>query len=130
MAKFGLLIGWGNPVRGRESQASAVFDEAVRLWQKLQKDGTIEAWEAVRVEPHGGDLAGFFLLRGKRRRIARLRGGEELADLARRAGHVVDHFGIVGVELGAQAERARKKSLRHARELAQQGSVFYAGPHD
>jgi hypothetical protein len=70
MADSVLFIGWGAPVRGREQNAAKVFGEAVELWSRLQADGTLESWSAYFLEPHGGDLQGFFLLQGEREKLA------------------------------------------------------------
>lgn len=129
MAKFGLLVGWGGTVRGREAQAAVVFEEAARLWKRLQRQGVIEAWEPVLLEPHGGDLGGFFLLRGKRSQIAELRASEDLIQLGRRASQVFERYGVVGTELDGRVERAMRELVRDAKELGQPGTVFYAGPH-
>jgi hypothetical protein len=96
----GLFIGFGAPTRGREGKATEVFGEAVGLWTQLQEQGEIDSWEAVFLEPHGGDLNGFFLLRGDGEKLARLRGGDDFMRLNMRAGLVVERFGVVGAELG------------------------------
>jgi hypothetical protein len=118
MADFGIFIGWGNAVRSREQQAAKVFGEAVELWGRWQQGGQIESWDAFFLEPHGGDLAGFFLLRGEREAIAKLRSSDELLDLSTRAGLIVDSFGVVGFETGARIQGQMGKFLEAAAELA------------
>jgi hypothetical protein len=118
MADFGIFVGWGNAVRGREQKAAQVFGEAVELWTKWQQAGQLESWDAFFLEPHGGDLAGFFLLRGERDTIAKLRAGDELADLNLRAGLIVEGFGVVGFETGARVEEQMGKFVAAAGELA------------
>ncbi len=71
MADAGLFIGWGQVVRGREKRAVEVFNESVEYWGGLQGDGKIEGFEVVLLAPHGGDLAGFALLRGSAEQIGR-----------------------------------------------------------
>jgi hypothetical protein len=129
MAKFGLLVGWGGPVRGREAHAAAVFEEAVKLWRRLQREGRIEAWEPVLLEPHGGDLGGFFLLRGKRRQIAELRSSDELIQLGRRADQVFEGYGVVGAELDGRIDRAMRELARAARELGAPRGAVSDGSH-
>ena len=63
MADSGLFIGFGAPVRGRERQAIKVFNEAFEYYSRLQQDGEIDSFEPVLLQPHGGELDGFFLLR-------------------------------------------------------------------
>jgi hypothetical protein len=117
MADFGLFIGFGFPARGREQKAAQVFNEAVELWSRLQNDGEIESWEAFFLEPHGGDLGGFFLLRGEQEKIARVRGSDDLLRVATRAQLIVDSFGIVGVETGARINSQMQLFLESAGEL-------------
>ena len=69
MADEALFFGWGDIVPGREGKAVEVFDEAVQYYGQLQQDGRIESFEAWFLSPHGGDLAGFFLLRAEREQL-------------------------------------------------------------
>jgi hypothetical protein len=118
VADFGLMVGFGFPVRGREHSTSKVFWEAVELWNRLQEDGTIQSWDAVFLEPHGGDLGGFFLLWGDREAIGRVRTSDEFQHLSTRAQLVVDNFGVVGAERGARIEAQMNRFLASSGELA------------
>ncbi|MER3408646.1 MAG: hypothetical protein C4305_00615 [Thermoleophilia bacterium] len=118
MADFGLFIGFGQPVRGREAKAAQVFNEAVELWARWQQKGTIESFEAVFLEPHGGDLGGFFLLWGERDALALARVSDELSALATRAQLIVDGFGIVGATGGERIGAQMQLFLQSAGELA------------
>src|ERR1700759_2528539 len=100
MADSGLFIGFGAPVRGRELQAIKVFNETFEYYPGRQKGGEIEAFEPVLLEPHGGELAGYFLLRGDKDKLARLRGSEEFERLTARADLIVENLGIVSAFLG------------------------------
>jgi hypothetical protein len=102
MADFGLFIGFGPPVRGRERQAIKVFNEAAEYYASLQQQGELESFEPVFLEAHGGELAGFFLLRGGQDKLARLRTSDEFMRLNLRAGLIVDNLGVVGAQLGGQ----------------------------
>ncbi len=99
MADAGLFIGWGAPIRGREAKSLDVFQEAASYYGGLAQDGTIESLEAVFLEPHGGDLGGFFLIRGEREKLAQLRVNEDFQRMSARAGLVVEGFGVVGAAL-------------------------------
>lgn len=50
--------------------------------------------------PHGGDLAGFILVRGSNEQIAAVRANEEFQRVNARAGAVVDGLGIIDAVLG------------------------------
>jgi len=96
MADSVLFIGWSQPSRGREEKAVEVFGEAVAYYAGLQKQGEIESFEIVFLEPHGGDLGGFFLLRGDATKLGAVRTSDEFNRLNTRALLTVDGFGVVG----------------------------------
>lgn len=68
-----LFIGWGSIIAGREKTASRVLGEAMRYLQELQADNTIESFDVVLLEPHGGELEGFVLVRAQAQQLALLR---------------------------------------------------------
>ncbi len=100
MADAGLFIGWGQVVRGREKRAVEVFNESVAYWGGLQSEGKIEDFEVVLLSPHGGDLAGFALLRGSAAQMAALRSDDEFERRIARADLIVDNQGVVDAALG------------------------------
>jgi hypothetical protein len=100
MADYGLFIGFGAPSRGREVKSLDVFNEAMQYYARLQQDGRIESFDAAILEPHGGDLGGFILLRGERQTLSQLRVDAEFERMTTRASLVVDDIGIIGASLG------------------------------
>jgi len=60
-----VLFGWDRPIPGREGLSAAHFQEFVQYLGGLQQTGAIQSFEAVFLDPHGGDLNGFFLIRGE-----------------------------------------------------------------
>jgi hypothetical protein len=105
MPKGALFVGWGTAVRGREQQALQVFQEAMEFNQRLQQQGEIDSFEAVQLEPHGGDLAGFVLMKGDVDKLARVRTNPEFVRLTTRAQLVVDNLGVTGAFLGEELQR-------------------------
>ena len=105
MADAGLFIGWGEVVRGREAEALEVFNETLAYYGRLQEEGTIESFEPVFLEPHGGDLNGFILIRGDAEKLAALRVSEEFTQFSIRAGLIVEGFGVVGADLAGRLQR-------------------------
>jgi primosomal protein N'' len=99
MADSGIFIGFGLPARGREQQAIKLFSEAFEYYARLQQDGEIESFEPVLLEPHGGELGGFFLLRGEKDHLARIRSSEEFERLTVRAQLTVENIGVVSAFL-------------------------------
>ena len=105
MADSGLFIGWGEVVRGRESEAVEVFNETMAYWSRLEDEGVIESAEPVFLEPHGGELQGFFFLRGDAERLSALRVDDEFQKILIRADLVIDNLGVVGASMGPRLER-------------------------
>jgi hypothetical protein len=118
MANAALVIGWGPAIPGRELKALQVFNEAMQYWTRLQQQGDIESFEPVALEPHGGDLLGFFLVRGDGERLNRLRFSEEFIRLDNRAGLVVSNFGVVSAFIGEGLNRQFADFQAQASDLA------------
>jgi primosomal protein N'' len=68
------------------------------IW--LAATGEIESFEPALFEPHGGELNGFFLIRGDKEKLTRIRGSEEFERVTARAELIVEHLGIVSAFLG------------------------------
>jgi hypothetical protein len=100
MAGEALFVGWGQVVRGREQLALQVFQEAVGYYGKLQEDAQIERFDAYLLDPHGGDLAGLFLLHGERSALDTIRSSADFQRLLVRAGSVIDNLGVVSAYSG------------------------------
>lgn len=118
MADWALFIGFGFPVRGREQQSSTVFGEAMSLWGELQSRGELEGAEAFFLEPHGGDLGGFMLLRGEREKLDAIRASDEFQRLIIRAQLIVENFGVVHAATGSEIERQMGIFMEASGELA------------
>jgi hypothetical protein len=118
MADSGLFIGFGFPVRGRERQAIKVFNEAFEYYSRLQQNGEIESFEPVLLEPHGGELSGFFLLRGDKDRLARIRASEEWERMTARGEIIVEHIGVVSAFLGERLMSQMSMFSQQVEELA------------
>jgi hypothetical protein len=95
-----IFIGWGQVVRGREQKAFEVFSESVAYWGSLQQDGRIESFDVCILTPHGGDLAGFALLKGDPGKLDELRRDDEFLRVNARANQVIDGLGVVDAATG------------------------------
>jgi len=100
MADRVIFIGWSNVVRGREQASQKSFAEAMEFWGRLKASGEIESFDAVLLDAHGGDLGGFFLLKGEAEKLARVRMSAEMLQMMVRADLVVDGLGAVGGVIG------------------------------
>jgi hypothetical protein len=105
MADAGLFVGWGEVVRGREAQSLDLFNEFLGYLGGLAESGEIESFEPVVLEPHGGDLAGFVLIRGDADRLHSVRVSDEWTKHMTRGGLMTENFGIVSAVLGERMER-------------------------
>jgi hypothetical protein len=72
-----LFFGWNRPLPGREKISTQHFGEFVQYLQGLQKNGTIQSFEPIFLGPHGGDLNGFFLIKGEGSKLDQLADSEE-----------------------------------------------------
>jgi hypothetical protein len=119
MAGEALFLGWGPVVRGREQLALQVFQESVAYYGKLQEGGQLERFDAFLLEPHGGDLDGFFILYGERAALDQIRASPEFERVVARAGSIVDKLGVVSAFTGDALARQMGLFGELAQELPQ-----------
>ena len=105
MADDALFVGWGEVVRGREEKAVEVFGETVQYYTQLQQDGKIESFEPYFLAPHGGDLAGFVLVRGERAQLHEIERSPEFERLQARVSLIVDGSGVIPAVTGEALAR-------------------------
>jgi hypothetical protein len=60
-----IFFAWDRSVPGREQTSGAHFDEFVQYLGAQAQSGAIEGFDVVLLDSHGGDLNGFFLIRGE-----------------------------------------------------------------
>jgi len=100
MANRVLFVGWNQVVVGREKQAMQLFQKCLEYYTKQKKEGTIESFEPVLLDPHGGDLNGFWLLKGSAQKFAEIRQDSAFLDLAMEAEYCMEGFGMVDGSIG------------------------------
>jgi hypothetical protein len=88
------LFGWNRPISGRENVAGELFQSTVAYFDKLQKNGKLEGYETVFLAQHGGDLNGFFYLRGTHQNLQWVAQDDEFVDIQLRAGHCLEGVGF------------------------------------
>ena len=71
----------------------------------------------ILLEPHGGDLAGFMLVRGDRARLHELRTSDEFRRIVARAGAIVDGLGVVSAFGDAELGKLLDEYQQAANEL-------------
>ena len=105
MTDRALFVGFGVPVRGREERAVQVFGEFVEMFGRMQSDGRIDSMDVTLLDPHGGDLGGFFMVHGSEAQCAALTNDEEFRRACIDAGLIVDNFGVVPAATGEAVNR-------------------------
>jgi hypothetical protein len=70
--------------------------------QGQKEKGTIEDFEVVLLEPHGGELEGFVLIRGEKESLARLRSSSEFIKVIVGVQLVHNKVGVIGAYTGAE----------------------------
>jgi hypothetical protein len=129
MTDRAVFVGFGAPVRGREERAIEVFGEFVEMFGRMQSDGRIDGMDVALLEPHGGELGGFFMVHGSAEQCAALTNDEEFRRAVVDASLIVDHFGVVraftgegvGREMAMYAEAVGKVGI---------GAHALAGAHN
>ena len=104
MAKAALFVGWGTLIPGREKVAREVLKSAIAYCAKLRQTGEIDSFEPVTLEPHGGDLEGFVLVKGTREALARVRDDPEFMRMIAGLRLVHHSVGVVGAYTGDEMQ--------------------------
>jgi hypothetical protein len=95
-----LLIGWDRPVPGRESNAHerfAAFNAYLATQLATQK---VKTFETCLLRPHGGNLNGFFMVRGDKNQLDDLRETDQWKDWEAWGNHTMLGFRVVDGLLG------------------------------
>jgi hypothetical protein len=105
MTDAAMFIGWGATSAGRERKAVDLFGESLRFLTALVAEGRVASVEPFFLEPHGGDLEGFFLVRGDQAELNRIRYEDAFQRLSVRAQVLVQNFGVVAAITGEQLNK-------------------------
>ena len=95
MAHQALFLGWNRSIAGREQQAMNLWGKTMEYYGKLQAEGHIESWEPVILSAHGGDMNGFFLIKGDSEKLDKLQREDTWIDLTIEAEYCLDGFGLI-----------------------------------
>ena len=117
MAERALFLGWGRPVVGREQIALELFQEAASFCAQAQQSERLESFEIVLLEPHGGELYGFVLVRGGVEQLQALHVSDDFHDLISRANLVAERVGVVGGAVDAGLAPALERLRRNVVQL-------------
>jgi hypothetical protein len=129
MADRALFIGFGTPVRGREERAIEVFNEFVGLFGRMESDGRIAGMEVSLLDPHGGELGGFFMVQGSEAQCAALPNDEEFRRAVIDANLIVEKFGVVPATTGEGVGREMAMYGEAVKKVGH-GAHALAGAHN
>jgi len=59
-----IIFAWNRSIPGREQVSGQHFEEFVAYLDAQSQNGAIQGYDVVFLDNHGGDLNGFFLIRG------------------------------------------------------------------
>ncbi len=90
-----MLFGWNRSIPGREKVSAQHFEEFVKYLGGLQQKGAIQAFDVVFLDTHGGDLNGFFLIKGDAPKLDELVSTKEWITHITRAALHLDGSGVI-----------------------------------
>jgi len=106
MAANIMLFGWNRSIPGREKISAQHFEEFVKYLGSLQQNGAIQGFDTVFLDTHGGDLNGFFLIKGDSAELdALVSTNEWITHITRAAFHLEGSGVIRGVTGNEVMER-------------------------
>lgn len=90
-----IFFGWNRSIPGREEMSAKHFQEFLGYLGGLQQKGAIDSFEPVFLSPHGGDLNGFFLIRGDNEALNALQASDEWLTHLTQGGQHLEGAGAV-----------------------------------
>lgn len=85
-----IMFGWNRPLPGREAISGLHFQEFSEYLSVQKRNGLVESFDTVFLEPHGGSLNGLFLIRGEPAKLTQLTGSHDWVRHQTRAMHHLD----------------------------------------
>ena len=103
-----ILFGWNRSIPGRERMSAEHFQEFVQYLDGLKKSSAIQGYDVIFLNAHGGDLNGFFLIRGETRKLFDLMSTPDWAkNMVRASLHLEGSGSILGASGDAVIERMK-----------------------
>jgi len=103
-----VFFAWNRSLPGREHLSREHFDEFNHYLAGMQQENMISSFEVVFLDFHGGDLNGFFLIRGENRKLDDLLASESWqTHMIRAALHLQGSGAVRGVAGDQVMERMR-----------------------
>ena len=100
-----VLLGWNRAVPGREMLSAQHFQEFSEYLGTQQRNGAITSFDAVFLDPHGGDMNGFILIRGEPQKLQALLAGDDWLKHQIRGLQNMMGFGVIRGGTGTEVPR-------------------------
>jgi hypothetical protein len=98
MSTNAVFFAWNRSIPGRERMSGEHFQQFVQYLGGLKQSGTIQSFDAMFLDNHGGDMNGFFLIRGDPAKLDALMADETwVSHMVRAALHLQGAGHIRGV---------------------------------
>ena len=108
MSSNAIFFGWNRSIPGRERLSAEHFQEFVQYLGGLQQKGTIQSFDVVLLNAHGGDMNGFFLIRGESGKLGELVASADwVTHMTRALLHLEGSGAVPGVTGEAVTERVK-----------------------
>ena len=103
-----IFFGWNRSIPGRERLSAEHFQEFVQYLAGLERNGAIQSFEVVFLDPDGGDMNGFFLIRGESGKLGELAASADwMTHMTRAALHLEGSGVVTGMTGDAVTERMK-----------------------
>jgi len=109
-----IFFGWDRSVPGRERMSAEHFQSFGEYLATQQRKGVIQSFEPVFLNAHGGELNGFFLIRGESAKLDGLMASDEWITHLTRA---MVHLDKAGAVRGAAGELIQQRMGLWLKEL-------------
>jgi hypothetical protein len=90
-----VMFAWNRSIPGRERTSAEHFSEFMQYLGSLQAKGSIQSFDAVFLDVHGGDMNGLFLIRGDNAKLNEVMAGDAWVSHIMRAGLHLEGAGVV-----------------------------------
>jgi hypothetical protein len=90
-----VMFAWNRAIPGRERTSAEHFAEFLQYLGGLQAKGSIQAFDPVFLDAHGGDMNGFFLIRGDTAKLQEVVASEAWVTHVTRATLHLEGAGVV-----------------------------------
>ncbi len=95
-----LFVGWDRPITGREAAGMESFSKFMTYLGRQQSSGRIESFEPVMLDPSGGTLNGFVVIRGAYNNLAAMTNEDEWRTLFTEASYTMKGMSVITGNIG------------------------------